>query len=153
MDKKQLTEQEIRTRYIIPAFQNAGWKPSQIREEYQLTNGRIIARGGSTKRERPKRPDFVLFYKPHLPLAVIEAKDNNHAMSDGVQQALGYAQSLLVPFVFTSNGDGFTFHNRFVKDGAKECILQLSEFPSPETLWQMYKQNAGIDEQQEKIVM
>ena len=70
-----------------------------------------------------------------------------------MQQALGYAQSLLVPFVFTSNGDGFAFHNRLVKDGAKECILQLSEFPSPETFWQMYKQNAGIDEQQEKAVM
>ena len=152
MNKKQLTEQEIRTRFIVPAFQNAGWTPSQIREEYPLTNGRIIARGGSTIRERPKRPDFVLFYKPHLPLAVIEAKDNNHTISDGMQQALGYARRLLVPFVFTSNGDGFTFHNRLVKDGERESILQLSEFPSPEDLWQMYKQTTGIDGQSEKIV-
>ena len=152
MDKKQLTEQEIRTQYITPALQDAGWGKIQIREEYALTNGRIIARGGTCKREKAKLPDYVLFYKPHLPLAVIEAKDNNHSIGDGMQQALGYAQRLMVPFVFTSNGDGFTFHNRFINEGEKESLLELSEFPSPETLWQMYKEKCNIDVKQEKIV-
>ena len=152
MSKKQLTEQEIRTQYITPAIQSAGWTPSQIREEYALTNGRIIARGGTFKREKAKFADYVLFHKPHIPLAVIEAKDNNHSTGDGMQQALDYAQRLLVPFVFTSNGDSFVFHNRIITDKTKETILSLDKFPSPEELWQLYKQNQSISPEQEKII-
>ena len=151
MDKKQLTEQEIRTQFILPAIQNAGWKPSKIREDYPLTAGRIIARGGSTKRERPKRPDYVLFYNSHIPLAIIEAKDNKHSMGDGMQQALDYAQRLRVPFVFTSNGDGFVFHNRLIESGEKEQILNLTEFPSPDILWTMYKQGTNMSVKQEEV--
>ena len=152
MSKKQLTEQEIRTQYITPAIQSAGWTPSQIREEYALTNGRIIARGGTFKREKAKFADYVLFHKPHIPLAVIEAKDNNHSTGDGMQQALDYAQRLLVPFVFTSNGDSFVFHNRIITDKTKETILSLDKFPSPEELWRLYKQNESISPEQEKII-
>ena len=152
VNKKQLTEQEIRTQFITPAIRNASWKDAQIRENYAITNGRIIARGGSYKRESPVYADYILFYKSHLPLAVVEAKDNNHSLSDGMQQALGYAKRMEIPFVFTSNGDGFTFHNRFVKDGKKERLLQLSEFPSPESLWKMYKEEIGMDEQRERVV-
>lgn len=152
MNKKQLTEQEIRTQFITPAIQNAGWNKTQIREEYAITKGRILAQSGMYKREKAKFADYLLCYKPHLPLAVVEAKDNNHAVGDGMQQALGYAQSLMVPFVFTSNGDGFTFHNRLVADGERERIIQLSEFPGPETLWQMYKENRKIGGQEEKVI-
>lgn len=152
MDKRSLTEQEIRTRFITPAIKAAGWTDAQIREEYAITKGRIIARGGSYKRDKAKYADYVLFYKPHIPIAIIEAKDNNHTISDGMQQALGYAEQLRVPFVFTSNGDGFTFHNRNSEDSDRETILSISEFPSPETLWKMYKQYKGIDEKQEKVI-
>lgn len=152
MNKKGLTEQEIRTQFITPAIKEAGWGTSQVREEYAITKGRIIARGGTYKRDKAKFADYVLFYKAHIPLAIIEAKDNNHAIGDGMQQAIDYAQRLLIPFVFTSNGDGFIFHNRLIADGEKETILQLDEFPSPDVLWKMYKQTAGIDEQQERVV-
>ncbi len=125
MDKKQLTEQEIRTRYITPAIVKADWMASQIREEYAITQGRIIARGGTFKRDKAKYADYVLFYKPRIPLAVVEAKDNNHAVSDGMQQALEYAEMLKIPFVFTSNGDGFTFYNRMISVGDKEQFVPL----------------------------
>lgn len=149
MDKRKLTEQEIRTRYITPAISKADWSASQIREEYAITKGRIIARGGTYKRDRAKFADYVLFIKPHIPLAIVEAKDNNHAVSDGMQQALDYAERLLIPFVFTSNGDGFTFHNRMNSGGDKEVFLTLEQFPSPDTLWTMYKEGTGLTAQQD----
>jgi len=149
MNKKQLTEQEIRTQFITPAIKAAGWAASQIREEYAITKGRIIARGGTYKRDKAKFADYLLFYKSHIPLAVVEAKGNNHSIGDGMQQAMDYADRLRIPFVFTSNGDGFTFRNRI---DSSEKIIGLDEFPLPGTLWTMYKQNEGIDEQQEKIV-
>lgn len=150
MNKKQLTEQEIRTQFITPAIKNAGWGISQIREEYAITKGRIIARGGTYKRDKAKFADYMLFYKPHIPLAVVEAKDNNHSIGDGMQQAMDYADRLRVPFVFTSNGDGFTFRNRI---DSSEKAIGLDEFPSPDMLWMMYKQNEGIDTQQEQVIM
>lgn len=152
MDKKNLTEQEIRTRFITPAISKANWAATQIREEYAITKGRIIARGGTYKREKAKFADYVLFYKPHIPIAVIEAKDNNHSVSDGMQQALAYAERLLVPFVFTSNGDGFTFHNRMDTEGEKEQFLTLDRFPSPNTLWKMYKDKERLTAEQEAII-
>lgn len=153
-DKKKLTEQEIRTRCISPAIQAAGWLVSQIREEYAITKGRIIARGGSYKRGKAKYADYVLFYKPHIPLAIVEAKDNSHSVSDGMQQALDYARLLLIPFVFTSNGDGFTFHNRLIEEGEdREQFLNLDAFPGPETLWKIYKMHKGIQENEENVIM
>lgn len=150
MNKKQLTEQEIRTQFITPAIMKAGWIAPQVRENYAITKGRIIARGGTYKRDAAKYADYILFYKPHIPLAVVEAKDNNHSIGDGMQQAMDYAQRMRIPFVFTSNGDGFTFHNRI--DSSEE-VIDLGAFPSPGTLWNAYKQNEKIDEQQEKIII
>lgn len=150
MDKKLLTEQEIRTQYITPAIRDAGWTVAQIREEYAITKGRIIARGGTYKRDKAKYADYILFYKPHIPLAVVEAKDNNHSIGDGMQQAMDYAQRMMIPFVFTSNGDGFTFRNRI---DSSERVIGLGEFPSPELLWHVHKQNAGMDDQQEKVTI
>ena len=153
LNKKALSEMDIRTKYITPAIIKAGWDPIiQLREEYNVTKGRIIARGKSCKREKPLKADYVLFYKPNKPIAVIEAKDNNHTMSDGMQQALQYADMLDVPFVFSSNGDGFTFHNKYITEGDVEVTLSNDEFPSPETLWEMYCEKSHINEQQEKII-
>lgn len=84
---------------------------SQIREEVTITKGRITVRGKLVSRGKAKRADYVLYYKSKIPIAIVEAKDNNHAVGDGIQQAIGYAESLDVPFAFSSNGDGFVFHN------------------------------------------
>jgi type I restriction enzyme, R subunit len=106
--KKELTEYDICTKFITPAIEKAGWDINvQVREEFPLTNGRIIVRGELHTRAKNKRADYVLFYRPGIPLAVIEAKDNNNIISDGMQQGLTYAEMLNVPFAFSSNGDGF----------------------------------------------
>lgn len=153
MDKKELTEQEIRTRYITPAIKNAGWQEHQIREEYKLTDGRIIARHNACRRDinTVKRADYILFYNFHTPIAVIEAKDNKHKLSDGIQQALGYAEMMNIPFVFSSNGDGFLFHNKYSKENEKiEKEIKLSDFPSPDELWEIYKKHNNIDNEKDK---
>ena len=153
INKKELSEMDIRTKFITPAITNAGWDPiTQMREEYKVTNGRIIARGKSCKREAPLKADYVLFYKPNKPIAIVEAKDNKHTISDGMQQALGYASMMDVPFVFSSNGDGFVFHNKYITEGNVEITLSLDEFPSPETLWNMYLEKNNVNSTQEKII-
>lgn len=152
MDKKQLNETEIRSQYITPAIKSSGWSDVQIRQEYPITKGRIIARGGTYKRDKAKYADYLLFYKPHIPIAIVEAKNNNHSVSDGMQQALDYAERLMIPFVFTSNGDGFTFHNRMTAAGDKEHFVPLDKFPSSKQLWEIYKTNTGLTDQQEKIL-
>lgn len=153
INKKTLSETDIRTKYITPAILKAGWNPmTQLREEYAVTKGRIIARGKICKREKPLKADYVLFYKTNKPIAVVEAKDNNHTMSDGMQQALQYATMMDIPFVFSSNGDGFVFHNKFITEGALEITLSNDEFPSPETLWQMYHEQSHVSPQQDKII-
>lgn len=152
-NKKQLTERDICTKFITPALEQSGWDiATQIREEFPLTKGRIIVRGKLHTRAKHKRADYVLFYKPNIPIAVIEAKDNNHSLGDGMQQGLGYAEMLQVPFVFSSNGDGFLFHNKIAKDGIIERELALHEFPSAETLWQWWAEHKGLDQQQNKLV-
>lgn len=153
INKKELSEMDIRTKFITPAITNAGWDPiTQMREEYKVTNGRIIARGKSCKREAPLKADYVLFYKPNKPIAIVEAKDNKHTMADGMQQALQYASMMNVPFVFSSNGDGFIFHNKYVTEGDAEVTLALDEFPSPETLWKMYHEQNRISSFQDKVI-
>ena len=148
--KKDLSEAEIRTQFITPALVNAGWK--LIREEYPITKGRIIASGKTCRRDKPLKADYVLFHKPNKPLAVVEAKDNNHTVGDGMQQALNYAAMLDVHFVFSSNGDGFLFHNKTITEGDAETVLPLDGFPSPETLWRMYCEKNHIQPPQEKII-
>jgi len=152
-DKKALSETDIRTKYITPAIKNAGWDIlTQVREEYNITKGRIIARGKTCKREAPLKADYVLFYRSNKPIAVVEAKDNNHTLGDGMQQALGYAKMLDVPFVFSSNGDGFIFHNKYITEGDVEIKLSLDEFPSPEVLWKMYQEKNNINATKEKVI-
>ena len=152
-DKKSLSEMDIRTKFITPAIVSAGWSSfSQMREEYKVTNGRIIARGKICKREAPLKADYVLFYKPNKPIAIVEAKDNDHTMADGIQQALQYADMMDVPFAFSSNGDGFVFHNKYITEGPAETTLPLDEFPSPETLWKMYHEQSHISPMQDVVI-
>src|SRR5664279_4642993 len=130
MNNQGLSERDICSKFIGPAVLRAGWDPMlQIREEVSFTNGRIIVRGKLVTRGRAKRADYVLYYKPNIPIAIIEAKDNNHSVGDGIQQALGYATSLNIPFVFSSSGDGFLFHDRTGTGPVKESTLSLDQFP------------------------
>lgn len=153
MDKKQFSERDICSKFITPALKQAGWDiVTQVREEYPLTKGRIIVRGKMHTRGQHKRADYVLFYKPNIPIAIIEAKDNNHSVGDGMQQALGYAEMLKVPFVFSSNGDGFLFHNAFAPEGSTERELALDEFPGAESLWQWWLNHQGLNQQQGELV-
>ena len=150
MNKKQLSERDICTKYITPAIKQGGWDiQKQIREEYTFTDGRVIVRGNLTSRGKRKRADYLLSYKPNLPIAIVEAKDNKHSIGSGLQQAINYGEILDVPFVYSSNGDGFMEHDMLT---GKERELQLDEFPSPEELWKRYKQFNGIDEKQEEII-
>ena len=112
MNKKSLSERDICTKYITPAIQNAGWDiHTQMKEEKTFTDGRIIVQGKMYTRGKTKRADYILYYKPNIPIAIVEAKDNKKPVGDGMQQALEYAEILRVPFVFTSNGDSFVFHD------------------------------------------
>ena len=145
MDKRSLSERDICSMFITPALHGAGWDPlTQIREEVGFTKGRIIVRGKLVTRGRAKRADYILYYKPNIPLALIEAKDNTHAVGDGMQQALGYAETLGIPFVFSSNGDGFVFHDRTGTSDAAETPLALDAFPSPAELWARYRAWKGL---------
>lgn len=151
--RKDLTERDICTKFITPALEKAGWDINiQIREEFPLTNGRIIVRGELHTRAKNKRADYVLFYRPGIPLAVIEAKDNNHTISDGMQQGLSYAEMLNVPFAFSSNGDGFLFHNSIATDGKVEYEIAMDEFPSPDRLWKVWCEHKGISSSQEQVI-
>lgn len=112
MDKKLLSEQDICSKYVLPAIVQAGWDlHSQIREQVTFTAGRIQIFGKTVTRGERKRADFILYYKNHLPLAIIEAKDNNHAGAAGLEQAKDYARSLNIPFVYSTNGDEFVEFN------------------------------------------
>jgi type I restriction enzyme R subunit len=126
---------------------------TQIREEVSITKGRIIVRGKLVTRGKAKRADYILYYKPNIPIAIIEAKDNNHSIGDGMQQALGYATTLNIPFVFSSNGDGFLFHDRTGISAEKETSLMLDKFPSPGELWEKYRAWKGLTQDEEKIVL
>jgi type I restriction enzyme R subunit len=145
-DKKSLSERDICTKYITPAITEAGWDlHSQIREEVSFTKGRIIVRGKLHTRGEQKRADYILYYKSNIPLAVIEAKDNGHSVGAGMQQALNYAETLGVPFVFSSNGDAFLMHDRTGLADKIELELALHAFPSPAELWQRYCQWKGLE--------
>lgn len=153
MDKKALSERDICTKFITPAVERAGRDLLlQVREEFPITNGRIIVRGKVHTRGKNKRADYLLFYKPNIPLAVIEAKDNNNSVGDGMQQGLGYAQMLQVPFVFSSNGDGFLFHNQLAANGPMETQLTMDEFPSPEAPWQLWSDHKGYSTVQRNLM-
>jgi len=154
MDKRNLSERDICTKFITPALRQAGWDEIlHIREEVSFTKGRIIVRGKLVSRGRAKRADYILYYKPNIPLALIEAKDNAHSVGDGIQQGLDYAATLNVPFVFSSNGDGFVFHDRTGLGAVPETTLALNDFPSPADLWARYAKWKGLDAAAEQIVL
>lgn len=153
MLKKDLSERDICTKFITPALNKAGWDiKKQIREEVSFTDGKIIVRGKLVARGKRKRADYILYYKPSIPIAIIEAKDNNHSISAGMQQGIGYAEALDIPFVYSSNGDGFVEHDRTVIEGTIEKELALNEFPSPKELWNRYKNQNQITDETEPIV-
>ena len=146
MSKKYLSERDICTKFITPAILGAGWDlHTQIREELSFTKGRIIVRGKLHTRGQQKRADYVLYYKSNIPIAVIEAKENNLSVGAGMQQALDYAETLDVPFVFSSNGDAFLMHDRTGLADKVEQELSLDAFPSPEELWARYCKWKGVD--------
>ena len=154
MDKKSLSERDICTKFITPALRRAGWdEMAQIREEVSFTKGRIIVRGKLVSRGKGKRADYILYYKPNIPIALIEAKDNTHATGDGMQQGLDYAETLEIPFVFSSNGDGFVFHDRTGASAVREITLGLDAFPPPSDLWTRYRVWKGLTPEAESIVL
>lgn len=154
MDKKALSERDICTKFITPAVKKAGWdEMTQIREEVSFTKGRIIVRGKMVSRGQGKRADYILYYKPNIPLALIEAKDNTQAIGAGIQQGLEYAATLDIPFVFSSNGDGFLFHDRTSNAATVETTLSLDAFPSPDELWRRYAAAKGLSAEAEEIVL
>src|SRR2546427_2426352 len=154
MNKKDLTERDICTKFITPAVVKAGWDvQSQIREEVYFTRGRIIVRGKLVSRGKAQRADYILYDKPNIPIALIEAKDNTCSVGDGIQQGLEYAATLNIPFVFSSNGDGFVFHDRTGSSVEKEANLALDAFPSPAALWAKYRAWKGLTPAAEQIVL
>lgn len=153
MDKKTLSERDICTKFITPAIEKAGWdKHTQLLEEVYFTDGRIYVRGKLTARGKAKRADYILYYKPNIPVAIIEAKDNRHNVGAGMQQALDYARILDIPCVFSSNGDGFLFHDRTITEGDIETELDMDSFPTPKQLWLKYKKYKGIKTDDEEKV-
>lgn len=154
MDKKSLSERDVCTKLITPALQRAGWDiESQIREEKSFTAGRIYVKGKLHARGKKKRADYILYYKPNMPIAIIEAKDNKHSTKAGIQQALDYAKTLDIPFVYSSNGDGFYEHDKTLLNGVIEREIGLNDFPSPEELWRRYKILKSIaNEEVEKVI-
>ena len=149
-NKKKLSEEDIKMKYITPAIEQAGWDiKKQVRAEYTFTDGRVIVRGNVTTRGKKKRADYILFYKPNMPLAIIEAKDNRHSVGAGMQQGLEYGEILDIPFVYSSNGDGFLEHDRFT---GKERELTLDEFPTRDELWNRYLVAKGLNKEQEEII-
>lgn len=153
MDKLQLSERDICTKFITPSIMEAGWQHHQFREEVNLTDGRVMVRGNLAARIKnpeakggPKRADFVLYARPNIPLAVIEAKQAKFSVGHGMQQALAYAEMLDAPFAISSNGDGFLLHDRTGITQPVERELQLGEFPSLADLWPIYQQWKGLAE-------
>ena len=152
-DKKALSERDICTKYISPALQAAGWDlHTQVREEVSFTKGRVIVRGKVVSRGTAKRADYILYYKPNLPIAVVEAKDNKHSVAAGMQQALSYAELLDVPFAFSSNGDAFQLHDRTGHAGTPELEIPLNAFSSPAELWERYCTWKGIGAEAVSVV-
>ena len=155
MNKKSLTEADIRSKFITPALVGANgdkWNlMTQIREETFFTKGRVIVHGKTVKRGEAKKADYILSYKPNLPIAVIEAKDNNHSVGDGMQQALEYAEILDVPFAYSSNGDAFLEHDRTATSGTVTRELPLDQFPTPDQLWARYCKAKGYTPKQQAV--
>jgi type I restriction enzyme R subunit len=157
LDKKALSESDICDLFISPAIKGAGWDwMTQVRREVTLAPGPVVVRGNVASRNKKKKKfaDYVLYKEPSVPIAVVEAKDNNHAVSQGLQQALGYAEILNIPSAFSSNGDAFASHNKVPAAGEDiETQLSLDAFPAPALLWRRYKTHRGIKDEEEPLVL
>lgn len=153
MDKRKFSEQDISTKFITPAIESAGWdRMKQYVEQKTFTDGRIHIRGNLTTRGKKKRADYILYYKPNIPIGIIEVKENNHSVGAGMQQGLEYAEILNLPFIFSTNGDRFLFHDK-TNTSKIETELELDEFPSPETLWNKYLKYKGIETESAKEIV
>lgn len=148
LTKKQMTEEDIKLQYITPAIISK-WDVRKITMETQVTDGKINLKGNFVFREKPKRADYILYMSANNPIAVIEAKDNKHSISHGLQQAMTYAQMLDLPFAYSSNGDGFAEHDFLT---GKERVIGLDEFPSESELIERFKQESGMTSAQEAII-
>ena len=152
LSKKQMTEEDIKLQYITPAIQSK-WGLDRITMETKITEGRIKLRGNLVSREKPKKADYVLYLNKSKPIAIVEAKDNNHIISHGLQQAITYAKMLDVPFAYSSNGDGFCEHDFLT---GQERTFGLEEFPTVEELMARWENGAnggeGISETERKII-
>ncbi len=161
MDKRSLSERDICTKFITPALLQAGWTQTQFREDVNLTAGRVVVKGSIASHLTAvnsaggglRRADYVLYAKPDLPVAVIEAKNNNYKLQEGMQQALAYAEMLDVPFAFISNGDGFLLHDRTGLTQPCERELTLAQFPTLETLWKSYLQWKGLQTSSAQVLL
>lgn len=151
ISSRKASETDVRTRYVTPAIAAKWDLHTQVREEVYFTKGRVIVRGKTVSRGESSKVDYLLSYKPNLPLAVVESKDGTHAVGDGMQQALAYAETLDVPFVYSTNGKAFLEHDRTVKDGPVTREIPLDQFPSPAELWQRYCKAKGFTPPQESI--
>ena len=153
MNKKDLSESDIKAKFITPAILNSGWdEQTQLAREIFFTDGRIHVKGKKTQRGKRKFADYILFIQPNVPIAIIEAKDNKHSVRGGIQQALDYANILDIPSVFSSNGDAFYYHDKTITDGEIEKEIALDAFPSPEELLEKYNQYKGISTPEEKAI-
>lgn len=152
LDKKQMTEEDIKLQYITPAIQ-AKWGPDRITMETKITDGRINLKGNIVIREKPKKTDYVLYLNKNKPIAIVEAKDNNHSISYGLQQAITYAQMQDIPFAYSSNGDGFQEHDLLT---GLERTLSMDEFPTVEELTARWESESnggeGISADEKKVI-
>jgi len=146
----KMTEEDVKVKLITPALQNKNWDPkTQMRFEYYYTDGKINVRGNTTQRSKGKKVDYLLYYKSNMPIAVIEAKDNMHQVADGLQQGIGYAKDLDVPFAYSSNGFGFREHDMIT---GTERDIKMDEFPTAQELWSRYKLEKNITPEEERII-
>ena len=148
IDKAQMTEEDIKLQYITPAI-TSKWDIHKITMETQITDGKINLKGNFAVREKPKKVDYLLYLGANYPIAVVEAKDNNHSVSFGLQQAMTYAEMLDLPFAYSSNGDGFAEHD-FLTGTERE--ISLDEFPTEAELIARYKAESGISQNEEKVI-
>ena len=148
LHKSEMSEEDIKLQYITPAI-TSKWDRGKITMETQVTDGKINLKGNFVFREKPKRADYILYLNANNPIAIIEAKDNKHSISYGLQQAMTYAKMLDLPFAYSSNGDGFAEHDFLT---GKERQLKMDEFPTEEELISRFKEESGITQTQEKVI-
>lgn len=148
LSKKEMSEEDIKLQYITPAIASK-WDRGKITMEKQVTDGKINLKGNFVFREKPKRADYILYLNANNPIAIIEAKDNKHSVSHGLQQAMTYAQMLDLPFAYSSNGDGFVEHDFLT---GKECQFGLDEFPTEAELVARFKHESGMTPAQEMVI-